>query len=69
MALLTTLTLASFAYYGLNDREAFTRLQGRYALTDEIAFEFGTDIFIGNKGLLGQFKDNNEVFFKAKHSF
>lgn len=64
-----TLTLASFAYYGLNDHEAFTRSQVRYALSDEIALECGADIFIGSKGLLGQFKDNNEVFFKAKYSF
>ncbi|MBN2091675.1 hypothetical protein JW964_18820 [candidate division KSB1 bacterium] len=64
-----TLTLSSFAYYGFNDHETFARFQVRYALTDEIAFESGADVFIGNTGLLGQFKDNNEVFFKAKYSF
>lgn len=64
-----TLTLSSFAYIGINDGDVFDRSSINYALTDELHLSAGIDIFVGDEGMFGQFKDNNEVWVKAKYSF
>jgi hypothetical protein len=64
-----TLTLSSFAYIGINNQDIFDRSSIDYALTDELHLSIGFDIFIGDEGMFGQFKDNNEVWVKAKYSF
>ena len=64
-----TLTISSMGYLGINDKDCFTRSSMDYALTDELHLLTGVDIFIGDKGMFGQFKDNNEVWVKAKYSF
>lgn len=64
-----TLTLSTFAYIGINNQDIFDRSSIDYALTDELHLSIGFDIFVGDKGMFGQFKDNNEVWVKAKYSF
>jgi hypothetical protein len=64
-----TLTISSMGYLGINDKDCFIRSSMDYALTDELHLLAGFDIFIGDKGMFGQFKDNNEVWVKAKYSF
>ena len=64
-----TLTISSMGYLGINDKDCFTRSSMDYALTDELHLLAGFDIFIGDKGMFGQFKDNNETWVKAKYSF
>lgn len=64
-----TLTLSTMGYFGFNDKDCFVRTSMDYALTDELHLLFGVDIFAGEDGLLGQYKDNDEVWIKAKYSF
>jgi hypothetical protein len=56
-------------YFGINDKDCFVRTSIDYALTDELHLLFGVDIFAGEQGLLGQYKDNDEVWIKVKYSF
>jgi hypothetical protein len=64
-----TLTLSSFAYIGINNGDVFDRSSIDYAFTDEFHLSAGVDLFVGDEGMFGQFKDNNEVWVKAKYSF
>jgi len=64
-----TLTISSMGYLGINDKDCFTRSSMDYALTDELHLLAGFDMFIGDKGMFGQFEDNNELWIKAKYSF
>lgn len=64
-----TLTISNFLYLGLNEMDFFNRLSADYALTDEFHILIGIDLFGGDKGLFGQFKDNQEVFAKVKYNF
>ncbi len=66
-----TLKLSNFLYFDLNNRSLFNRFSLDYALTDQIHLFLGADYFgKGNgKGMFARFKDNSEVFFKARYSF
>lgn len=64
-----TLTLSTFGYVGMNNRELFNRSSADYSLTDGLYLEAGIDLFLGNEGVFGQYKDNTEVWLKAKYSF
>lgn len=64
-----SLTLSTMGYFGINDKDCFVRTSIDYALTDELHLLFGVDIFAGEQGLLGQYKDNDEVWIKVKYSF
>lgn len=64
-----TLTLSTFGYIGINDSDLFNRSSMDYALTDGLHLEAGIDFFAGDEGAFGQYKDNTEVWFKAKYSF
>ncbi|UCH94093.1 MAG: hypothetical protein JSV88_28020 [Candidatus Aminicenantes bacterium] len=63
------LTISNFLYLGLNEMDFFNRLSADYALTDELHIIIGIDLFGGDKGLFGQFKDNQEVFASVKYNF
>jgi hypothetical protein len=65
----STLTLSSFSYIGLNEKDLFNRSSVDYALSDEFHLLLGVDCFLGNEGTFGQFQDNSEVWIKAKYSF
>ena len=64
-----TLTLSTFGYVGLGNTDLFNRISVDYSLTDGMHLEAGIDIFAGDEGAFGQYKDNTEVWFKAKYSF
>jgi len=64
-----TLKLSTFVYTSLGKSNMFNRSSVDYALTDEMHLLAGYDIFNGNSGMFGQFKDNSEVWVKAKYSF
>jgi hypothetical protein len=64
-----TMTLSTFAYLGLNNWDIFDRTSFEYALTDELHLLIGIDFFIGNKGIFGQYGNNDEIWIKAKYSF
>lgn len=64
-----TLELGTFSFVGVNDANTFTRGYADYSLTDDLHLLFGLDVFTGDKGLLGQFNANDELWFKMKFSF
>ncbi len=65
----TTLKLSDFIYTDLNTGGFFNRFSADYSLTDQIHLLAGYDHFQGDKGMFGMFKDNSEVWIKAKYSF
>ncbi len=65
----STLSVSTFAYIDVNNGGFFDRSSIDYALTDEIHIMFGYDWFKGDKGMFGLYKNNSEVWFKAKYNF
>ncbi len=65
----STLKLSDFIYTDLNNGGFFNRLSANYSLTDQIHLLVGYDHFYGDKGMFAFFKDNSEVWIKAKYSF
>lgn len=65
----STLALSSFCYIGLNEGDFFNRTSIDYALSDNIHVMCGADWFEGDNGLFGRYKDNSEIWFKAKYNF
>ena len=64
-----TLELSTMGYFGLNNKDGFVRTNMDYALTNELHVLLGTDLFFGDKGMMGQYSVNDEVWLKAKYSF
>jgi hypothetical protein len=64
-----TIELSSFTYLEMGKSGLFNRSSIDYALTDQMHFLSGIDIFHGDSGLFGQFRDNSEIWIKAKYSF
>lgn len=65
-----TLRLSNMVYYNINNRDLLNRISAEYALTDEFHISGGADIFSGDKdGRFGAYKDNTQVWIKAKYSF
>jgi hypothetical protein len=65
----STLNLSSFTYFDITNEGLFNRTSADYSLTDEIHIMLGYDWFNGDKGMFGMYKNNSEVWFKAKYSF
>lgn len=63
------LELSNMLYLGLNDLDLFDQLSIDYALTDELHFMVGADIFAGEEGFFGQYRENTSAWIKAKYSF
>ncbi len=64
-----TLRLELFSYIGLNEPDALLRPKIVYDLTDGLELLFGSNIFLGNEGMFGQYNDNNMVYAKVTYSF
>lgn len=64
-----TLELSTMGYFGINNKDGFVRTNMDYALTDELHVLLGIDSFFGDKGMMGQYNDNDEIWIKAKYSF
>ncbi len=65
----STLSLSTFAYIDISNEGFFDRTSVDYALSDQIHIMLGYDWFYGDAGMFGLYKDNSEVWFKAKYSF
>ncbi len=65
----STLKLSNFIYLDLNNGGCFNRFSSDYALNDQIHLLIGYDHFGGNKGQFQAYKNNSEIWFKAKYSF
>ncbi len=64
----STLKLSNFTYSDL-DGGFFNRFSTDYSLSDQIHLLTGFDLFKGNKGMFSYYKDNSEMWIKAKYSF
>ncbi len=65
----STLKFSDFIYTDLNNGGFFNRFSVDYSLSDQIHLLIGYDHFEGDKGMFGLFKNNSEVWIKAKYSF
>lgn len=64
-----TLQLSNFTYFDLNNKGWFSRFTSSYALNDYIQLLIGYDWFGGNDGKFGIYRNNSEIWAKAKYSF
>jgi hypothetical protein len=64
-----SLTLSAFGYFDLTNNGMFARASLDYALSDQIHLITGADIFYGEAGIFGTYKNNSEFFIKAKYNF
>ena len=64
-----TLHLELFTYIGLDNRDALIRPKITYDFADSFSLLLGANIFTGDKGSFGQFKNNDMVYMKLKYSF
>ncbi len=58
-----------FTYYGIDNQDALSRIRVFYMPYDALSFEFGTNIFIGDKGMFGQYNDNDMIYTRVKYNF
>lgn len=65
----STLQLSDFTYFDVSNKGWFSRFAADYALSDQIHLLAGFDWFGGDKGIFGIYKNNSEVWVKAKYSF
>ncbi len=64
-----TLKISDFIYTDLNNMGLFNRFSVDYSLTDQIHILAGYDHFEGDEGMFSYFKNNSEIWIKAKYSF
>lgn len=65
----STWQLSNFTYVDLNHKGWFSRFTSSYALNDHIQLSVGYDWFGGNDGIFGMYKNNSEIWVKAKYNF
>ncbi len=63
------LTVEFFAYWGITNEDALIRPRVIYELYGGLNLTVGTNIFVGSKGLFGQFDKNDMAYFKLKYDF
>ncbi|WP_300668628.1 DUF1302 family protein [Desulfoluna sp.] len=64
------LELSNMGYLTLNDQDLFNRFEADYEITDGFHAMAGSDLFAGTRsGMYGRYKDNTQVWVKAKYSF
>jgi hypothetical protein len=56
-------------YYDVNNGEFYNRSKVEYELADGFFASAGLDIFSGNDGQFGVYRDNTQVWFRLKYSF
>lgn len=71
-----TLTLSTMFFFGAENLNLYNRTYVEYAVADPFHIVFGFDIFYApdkpkpkRAGMFAEFKNNNQIFFKAKYSF
>ena len=65
----STLSASAFGYIDLSNEGMFARTTLDYSLSDQIHLITGVDIFHGDAGIFGAYKNNSEFFIKAKYNF
>ena len=65
----STLSASAFGYIDLSNEGMFARTTLDYSLSDRIHLITGVDIFHGDAGIFGAYKNNSEFFIKAKYNF
>lgn len=65
----STLSASAFSYVDLTNKGLFARCLLDYSLSDQIHLITGVDIFHGDAGIFGAYKNNSEFFIKAKYNF
>lgn len=65
----STLSISTFGYMDLSNKGFFNRTSLDYSLSDPIHLCAGVDLFGGDGGMFGVYKDNSEVWIKVKYSF
>lgn len=65
----STLNLSTYAYVDLINEAVFDRTSADYSLTDQIHLMAGYDWFHGDNGMFSYYKNNSEVWVKARFSF
>ena len=63
------LTLSSFGYFDIKNKAVFNRFSGSYQVLDGLLVNVGYDLFHGDKGMLGIYKNNSEVWVEAVYKF
>lgn len=63
------LWLELFSYIGINNEDALIRPKVTYNFADGFEVLGGANIFLGDKGRFGQYKDNDMLYVKFKYSF
>ena len=63
------LTVQLFAYWGVTNEDALIRPSVIYELYNGLNLTAGSNIFLGSKGLFGQFDKNDMAYFKLKYDF
>lgn len=65
------LTVSNMLYLGITYAEIFERVSIEYALNDSLHISGGFDGFYGDrhKGVCGPYRDNDQIWLKAKYSF
>ena len=61
--------LELFTYMGLNNQDALVKLRAFYFPYDGVSVELGTNVFVGETGMFGQFNDNDMVYTRLKFNF
>ena len=64
-----TLTLSNMLYYDVREQDFFDRIKTEYAVTDDLHLLAGVDVFGGSGGSFGRYRDNSQVWVKAKYNF
>lgn len=65
----SSLKLFDFTYFDINNKGWFSRFGADYSLNDYIHLSIGFDWFGGDKGIFGIYKQNSEIWAKAKYNF
>ncbi len=65
----STLSISAFGYMDLTTKGFFNRTSIDYSLSDPIHLCAGVDLFGGDGGMFGIYKDNSEIWIKVKYSF
>jgi len=64
------LELSDMGYVTLNDGDLFNRFEADFEIMDGFHAMAGADLFAGTRsGIYGRYKDNTQVWVKAKYSF
>jgi hypothetical protein len=64
-----TWTLSNMVYYDINGNEYFDRIKAAWDAADGLTFTVGADIFDGDDGAYGRYRDNSQAWIKVKYAY